>query len=117
MEYSYEKFFDSIESYQSYKIRFRERATKGELTSAFFFLLNNILSDKDIKNGFTPITNKNKLDNGRKEYSAIFLAYNELVHKIRWIKNWGQDLNINEITRDKLLDYFTSEKETFMRLH
>ena len=77
-------FILSKEQFTQYNARFISTAHAKNLTAGDM-LLNNILRNKDIRRGFTPITNPVKLNHGANEWQGFDAARSELRHSLRWV--------------------------------
>lgn len=77
------RFFKTKEDYLLFRNKFRQAANNKELDSAKYYLLLNILTDRDFKKGFTAISNKRKLSNGFLPFSSLAEAFNRLRSELR----------------------------------
>lgn len=84
------KFFTDKEHYLSFKKAWAKASQAGKTTAAHH-ILYNLLRGYDISRGFTPITNRNKLENGAYINHGLYFASHNLRHKIddarRVVKN------------------------------
>ncbi len=97
------KFFATKEAHLNFRETFRARAHKKEFSSASYFLLRNICLTRDIKNGFSPATNKNKLSNGYRPWYAIEDAKRQLLSWIRWNPTHLKELYLTDADLEKLM--------------
>ena len=73
----------SKEQYQQFAASFIARAHAKNLSSGDM-LLNNIIRNKDVRRGFTPITNPSKLCHGMNAWQGFTDAQQDLGRQIRW---------------------------------
>lgn len=71
-------FFETKEDYVRFMEAFKTHAKEKTLKSARYFLLRNILLNREFDSGFTPIRNVVKTENGLLPYGALISAYEEL---------------------------------------
>ena len=76
----------SKEQYQQFAASFIARAHAKNLSSGDM-LLNNIIRNKDVRRGFTPITNPSKLGHGMNAWQGFVDARQSLNQQIRWGKD------------------------------
>lgn len=76
-------FILSKEQFVQYNDHFVSAARARALTAGDM-LLHNILCNKDIRRGFTPITNSNKLNHGANEWQGFIAARDEIRHLFCW---------------------------------
>lgn len=94
----------SKEQYLAFKKAWKDLANKKQL-AATDMLIYNLILGRDEKNGFTPISNKNKL-----KYNCnndMWYNFNLLKNSLRWKlayhKNMLAQLNIDEEGKNKIL--------------
>lgn len=71
------------EQFLQFNERFVQAANAKSISSADI-LLHNIISNKNIRCGFTPITNQQKLSNGAKEWRGFDEACSNLRYSLRY---------------------------------
>lgn len=71
-------------------------------------LLYNLLKGRDLKCGFSPITNKNKLANGQQEWGGFNRALSNLKIHFRHIERSPEIANNSFV---KLIELFGAKKE------
>lgn len=76
-------FICSKEQFQIFSEHFTAAANAKRLTSSDI-LLNNIIRGKDVRRGFTPITNPTKLNSGTKAWQGFDAARGQLIANLRY---------------------------------
>ena len=76
-------FILNKEQYQLFHEKFIEAANAKSLTAGNM-ILNNILRNKDVRRGFTPITNPSKLGHGMDAWQGFIDARQQLTSNFRW---------------------------------
>jgi hypothetical protein len=76
-------FVLSKDQYELFNEKFATAAKAKSLTAGNM-ILNNILRNKDVRRGFTPITNRSKLAHGMNAWQGFIDARTQLVHDVRW---------------------------------
>jgi hypothetical protein len=75
-------YFLHKEDYLKFMEAFKTRAREKNLKSAHYFLLRNILLNREFDSGFSPIQNPIKTDNGLLPYGALIAAYEQLCKEV-----------------------------------
>lgn len=76
----------SKEQYQQFAAGFTARARTKNISSGDM-LLYNIIRNKDVHRGFTPITNPSKINHGMNAWQGFVDARQTLNQQIRWSKD------------------------------
>jgi hypothetical protein len=76
-------FILSKDQYELFNEKFTAAANAKSLTAGNM-ILNNILRNKDVRRGFTPITNPSKLAHGMNAWQGFIDARAQLSHNLRW---------------------------------
>mgnify|MGYP003583156938 CR=1 FL=1 len=98
-------FILSKEQYQLFNEKFIEAANAKSLTSANM-ILNNILRNKDVRRGFTPITNTTKLNHGTNAWQGYLEARSHLISDLRWSRKMLKEkfgLDITDEIADEII--------------
>lgn len=98
-------FILSKEQYQLFNEKFIEAANAKSLTSANM-ILNNILRNKDVRRGFTPITNTTKLNRGTNAWQGYLEARSHLISDLRWSRKMLKEkfgLDITDEIADEII--------------
>lgn len=94
-------FFDTKEDYLNFTAIFKTRAKEKTLKSAHYFLLRNILLNREFDYGFSPISNFTKKCNGLKPYGALTGAYSHLQTALKGNTDF---FRLSEYTHNRLLE-------------
>lgn len=73
--------FDTKEAYLAFRQQWSKLAAEKKLTAAMMVFYNAVRG-KDLKRGFTPITNKNKLENGARADWGHHMAWFNLKYTL-----------------------------------
>ena len=102
----------SKEQYQQFAASFTARAHAKNLSSGDM-LLNNIIRNKDVRRGFTPITNPSKIGHGMNAWQGFTDAQQDLGRQIRWGKDQLKQkfgIEVNDEMATAILEVVKSAK-------
>lgn len=106
-------FFETKEDYLRFMDAFKTHAKEKNLKSARYFLLRNILLNREFDSGFTPIRNAVKTENGLLPYGALISAYEQLKKDVI---GESEFFDLSDFTIVSLEDTLNSEEtKTFFK--